>query len=125
MGQSVFSPPINVILVGVTGMLSQIIKGILDEPDIRVRASVPLSQSIISKAATTDAEVVILADENRSMPGAVHEILSELPRTKVLTIRDDGRETFLYELRPLQTRLGQVSATTLLEAVRTARTAPL
>ena len=106
-------------------MLSQIVKGILDEPDIRVRADLPLDRSIVSQVRRTDADVVILADEHRTIPSRVHELLSERPQTKVLTIRDDGRETFLYELRPFQTRLGQVSPQTLLDAVRTARTAPL
>jgi hypothetical protein len=116
---------IDVVLVGITGMLSQIIRGILDEPDIRVRADLPRNRSTVLQRSRMDADVVILADQDRTMPPAVHEILRERPWTKVLTIRDDGRETFLYELRPFQTRLGQVSRQALLEAVRTARTAPL
>lgn len=118
-------PPIDVVLIGVTGMLSQIVKGILDEPDIRVRGDLPLNRSIVSQARRAKADVVIIADEHRALTSEVHELLSERPRTKVLTIRDHGRETFLYELRPFQTQLGQVSPQTLLDAVRTARTAPL
>jgi DNA-binding NarL/FixJ family response regulator len=118
-------PPIDVVLIGVTGMLSQIVKGILDEPDIRVRGDLPHDGSIVSQLRAKNADVVILADEHRALTTEVHELLSERPRTKVLTILDHGRETFLYELRPFQIRLGQVSPQTLLDAVRTARTAPL
>ena len=52
-------------------MLSQIVKGILDEPDIRVRGDLPLDRSIVSQLRTTDADVVILADEQHRRPREV------------------------------------------------------
>ena len=116
---------INVVLVGTTGMVSDIVKGILDEPDIRLAAELPLDQSVVSKVVEACADVVILSTNDRSLPPTVRQLLGEQPRAKVLTIRDDGRTTSLYELRPHETDLGQVSPETLLAAVRTARTAPL
>jgi DNA-binding NarL/FixJ family response regulator len=117
--------PIAVVLIGVSGVLSDIVKGILDEPDIRLSGEFPARRSIVAQVASTHADVVIVAAEDRSMPPTVRELLAERPRTKILTIGDDGRETFLYELRPHQIDLGQISPQALLDAVRTARTVPL
>ena len=117
--------PINVVLIGLTGMLSQIVRGILAEPDVRVAAELSGNGGATNLDRAPEADVVILASDDHTLPRAARELLAARPRMKVLTIRDDGRETFLYELRPFQIQLGQVSPQTLLDAVRTTRTAPL
>lgn len=117
--------PINVVLIGITGMLSQIVRGILAEPDIRVTAELSSNGDHPDLRRAADADVAILASDDYTLPAAGRELLAARPGMKVLTIRDDGRETFLYELRPFQVQLGQVSPQTLLEAIRTTRTAPL
>jgi len=118
--------PISVVLIGVSGMVGDIVKRIFDdEPDIEVAAEFRFEPQIVPRVVDAGADVVILSTADRSLPSAVRELLREQPRAKVLTIRDDGRTTSLYELRPHETDLGQVSPETLLEAVRTARTAPL
>jgi hypothetical protein len=110
--------------VGLNGILSHIVKGILDEPDIRVLAELPLERWSAAKVDEAEADVLILASEDRSL-SLLREVLRARPLLKVLTVRNDGRDTSLFELRPHETDLGQVSPETLLTAVRTARTAPL
>jgi DNA-binding NarL/FixJ family response regulator len=118
--------PINVVLVDVTGIVSDIVKGILDEdPGIRVSGEFPLERDTVAHVVGARADVVILATDKRSLPPAMRELLMERRLAKVLTIRDDGRTTSLYELRPHEMDLGQVSPQTLLEAIRSTRTTPL
>jgi hypothetical protein len=112
---------INVVFVGVTGMMSDIVREILDEPDIRVTAELPLGPDVGAEVADAGAEVVILATADQMLSETVRDLLSRQPWSKVLTIRDDGRTTSLHELLPHETELGEVSPATLLEAVRTAR----
>jgi len=111
---------INVVFIGVTGMVNDIVRGILDEPDISVTAELPLEPEVADRVVDADADVVILATAERDVSPTVCELLMRQPGTKVLTIRDNGRTTSLYELRPHEIELGQVSPETLLEAVRTA-----
>jgi hypothetical protein len=117
--------PINVALFGVSGMLSHIVKDILDVPDIHVAAEYPLNRAVVDRVNEVRADVVIFATETGGIPPPLRATFTARPQTKVLTIRDDGRDASLFELRPHETQLGQVSPETLLEAVRTARTDPL
>ena len=116
---------INVALFGVNGMLSHIVKDILDVPDIHVAAEFPLDRAVIDRVNEISADVVIFATETGGIPAPIRATLGARPRTKVLTIRNDGREASLFELRPHEMEIGHVSPETLLEAVRTARTSPL
>jgi DNA-binding NarL/FixJ family response regulator len=63
-------------------------------------------------------DVVILEQRHRPGTAALEPMLSAYPRLKVLAITDEGRESYLYELRPHEVALGQLSAATLLGAVR-------
>jgi DNA-binding NarL/FixJ family response regulator len=113
---------VDVVLVGITGMLSDIVKGILDEPDIRVAGELSPDAATADQIARVGADVVIFNTPEIGLPATARALLVQGSRLKVLTIRDDGRATSLYELRPYETTLGQVSPETLLAAVRTART---
>jgi hypothetical protein len=113
--------PINVVFVGVTGMLSDIVREILDQPDIRVSAELPHGPDSAARAGAASADVVILFTAERAVPATVGALLAARPSAKVLTIRDDGRMTSLFELRPYETALGQISRAALLAAVRAGR----
>jgi hypothetical protein len=117
--------PINVALIGVNRMLSQIVKDILDVPDVHVAAECPFDHDVLDRVNEVRPDVVIFATTAGGIPPPLREMFAARPHTKVLTIRDDGLDASLFELRPHETGLGQVSPETLLEAVRTARTAPL
>jgi len=79
-------------------------------------APLPLRDAVVS----CDAEFVIAGAE---FSGAddVGPLLEEHPDVKVLAVEGDGREAFLWELRPKRVPLGEVSPQTLLHAIRGVR----
>ena len=51
----------------------------------------------------------------------ISEVLAQHPRLQVLEVAGDGRESFLYHLRPARTPLGELSPRTIVDAIRGAR----
>jgi hypothetical protein len=51
------------------------------------------------------------------------ELINEYPRMKVLTLAEDGAETYVYELRPHRVLIGELSPDALLAAVLDVRKA--
>lgn len=101
-----------------TGMLSEIVRETLDgAPDITV-ALAGAENPALSLADATEADVAILRGAADGLPPLGHELLRRRPWMNVLTIRGDGREAFLYQLRPVERPLGEISPETLLDAVR-------
>ncbi len=113
-------PLIRVVVTDLTGLLSDIILETLDRaPDVSVSV-VGGQESALALADLQDADVAIVRSEVEGLPPLGYELLRRRPWTHVLTIRGDGREAFLYQLRPVERALGEISPQTLLEAVRTA-----
>lgn len=110
--------PIHVLVTDLNGMLTEIIMETLDAaPDIAV-AVVGSEDSALSVADATQADVAILRGDADGLPIVGHELLRRRPWMNVLALRGDGREAFLYQLRPVERPLGEVSPETLLDAVR-------
>jgi hypothetical protein len=110
--------PIHVLMTDLNGMLSDIIMETLDAaPDITV-AMVRAEDSALSIADEMQADVAIVRGEADGLPTVGHELLRRRPWMNVLALRGDGREAFLYQLRPVERPLGEVSPQTLLDAVR-------
>jgi len=116
---------IHVVLVDLNAMLSQIVKAILAEPDVRVTTESGHHPDIAMRIANSEPDVVIFATDEDTLPSIGRAVFDRWPRAKVLTIPGDAREAFLFELRPFRVALGQLSPEALLKAVRTARTAPV
>jgi hypothetical protein len=114
-----FFKVIRVILFGLPGMLGEIAEAALaDKPDIAL-AGRPHSAAALARIVQDGkVDVVIMGSRDRGLPAFGREVLVPEPNVKVLTICDDGRESFLYELRPFQTDLGELSPEGLLDAVR-------
>lgn len=110
--------PIRVVVSDLNGMLSEIISETLDAaPDITV-AVAGVDNPALALADATEADVAILRGTADGLPPLGHELLRRRPWMDVLTIRGDGREAFLYQLRPVERALGEISPQTLLDAVR-------
>jgi hypothetical protein len=109
---------INVVLVGVTGMLNQLVKGTLDVPDVRIVADVPLGPDIDLRMPHGIADVVIIGANGHPVEDAAYDLLRRKPTLKVLAIRDLGRTASFYELHTKEVELSKEG---LLEAVRSAR----
>lgn len=69
------------------------------------------------------AVVVIGAKHPETAESRCPRLLAERAATKLLAVADDGGETFLYELRPSRTPLGELSPSALLAAIRSAAAA--
>lgn len=100
-------------------MLSDIVTSTLEAaPDIAVTV-VPGSEAL-SAADAVEADVAVLAGPPDGLPPLGRELFARRPWIHVVAIRRDGRDTSLYELRPSERRLGEISPATLLDAVRRA-----
>ncbi len=99
-------------------ILREIIEqAVADEPDMEIveAGDVPLGQAVESSMADF---VIAGADYDF---GEVARALDVRPRLRVLAVSGDGREAFLYELRPTRTPLGEVSPRRIVDAIRGAR----
>ena len=113
--------PISIVLVGLPRMLRDIIEqAVTPEPDM-VIVSDPREPSLAATVERTGADFVILGRD--AGPTEVDGLLCENPRLRVLAVAGDGREAFLYELRPTRTPLGEISPRTIVDAIRSARCA--
>jgi hypothetical protein len=101
--------PVRVAVVDLPQMLSEIVKDILNQaPDV----------AIVDPDGPEEVDVAIVAARGDELPPTGHVMLLRRPTVKVLTISGEGRHAHLYELLPHRTPLGEVSAETLLAAVR-------
>jgi hypothetical protein len=101
-------------------MLREIIeRAVADEPDmVLVEADAP--ELPLHEAVESAGADFVIAGSDYDF-GEVAQVLDERPRLRVLAVAGDGREAFLYELRPTRTPLGQVSPRTIVDAIRGAR----
>jgi chemotaxis response regulator CheB len=110
---------IRVVLVELTGLTRDVVKGILGEaPDIELVGEVSM-RDFSRPDAAAHADVAILAGDGGVLRRRAHELLKARPRLRVLAVAQGGREGSLYELRPHRTPLGELSSRVLLNAVRT------
>ena len=102
--------PIRVSVLDLPAMLTAIVKDILGRSD-DVSFVEPPSEPV---------DVVIVAAGADELPPTGTAALARSPAAKVLTISAEGRRAYLYELRVQRTPLGELSASSLLAAVRSA-----
>jgi hypothetical protein len=111
--------PIRVVLVDLTGMTGEMVKGILARaPDIDLIGDVSMRDFGDPDALAAAADVAILAGDGGALTRRAHELLRVRPFLRILAVGRGGREGSLYELRPHRTPLGELSAHVLLGAVR-------
>jgi hypothetical protein len=106
-----------VVVSDLSGMLTDIVTSTLEAaPDIAVTVT------SASEALALDADVAVVAGPPDGLPALGRALLSRHPWMQVVAIRRDGEATSLYELRPCERKLGEISPRTLLDAVRRVRT---
>jgi hypothetical protein len=111
--------PVEVVLIDLPEVLSDIVTAILErDADVRIAAQLRSEGSSFDPAVTGAFDVAIVGGDGEALAGAVRDLLCSRPRLRALTVGGDGREAFLYELRPHRTPLGEVSPDTLLGAVK-------
>jgi hypothetical protein len=85
--------------------------------DMQIVGETITRAGIFRAAAAARADVVILSGEDVS-PENYYQVLYRRPRLKIFAISADGRRGSLYELRPRVKAIGDISAESLIAAIR-------
>jgi DNA-binding NarL/FixJ family response regulator len=110
----------RVLLIDMPRILREVIREVLiAQPDIEIAGELESEEGVAIAAEESAAEVIIFGSEERELPAAWRKLLEQRPGLRVLTVLSDGRESYLYELRPHRVPLGEVSPEGLLRAIRT------
>ena len=111
----------RIVLVGMTPLLGEIVRETLaGEPDLEVVAEHDGDADLREALEHADADFVIVGSD-AAAGGLVRALVEEGAARRALELLEDGKEGVLYELRPHQASLGELSPDAL---VRTIRAAP-
>ena len=114
--------PICIVLLGMPGMLRQILREIAaGEPELVVVAELPNAELDSPGILAAGADVVV-AGADLASEQAVTRLLCRPRPVQVLGISADGHDAFLYEMRPHRVLLGELSPATLVNVL--SRAAP-
>jgi len=112
----------RIVLVASRGLLRDIVRDVvIAQSDLRLLAEVHDPRSLPAVLDRMPTDVVIWTVDDvaaADMEEQCRRLLDEHPRLAVLTVEDDGRTGLLCQLRPQQTRLGELSPQLLLEVIR-------
>jgi hypothetical protein len=106
------------IVVGITRpILASIVRTALGvDPGLELFETSP--RDTPGTARRLEAQVVILEQDDGALSAVSRELLRCWPDVRVLLLARDGREAFVWELRPHRVVLGELSIETLRETVR-------
>jgi hypothetical protein len=112
--------PVRVLLMDMPRLLSDMIRGIISSGDSMsvVRAGVP-QDAVLGAASKMRADVVIVGNADMSTEHCC-ELLYRRPRLKIIAISTDGRDGLVYELHPRVQAIGDISADSLIAAIKSA-----
>jgi len=98
-------------------MLREIVDDALSKrPDVKLVDETKNDNSLVDAVDRSGAAFLIVSAE-RVGPADVCRLLEQRPRVKVFAIADSGRDGCLYELRPNLVLVGDLSPTSLVQAV--------
>jgi len=111
---------VRVALLEGTHLERDIIREVLaGEPDIKVVAELRDQDLLPKVLARTRIDVVILGLQAPEFPPPLFDqLLLRHRNLRLLAVRDKGRRSFLYELRPQSVDVGELSPQTLLAVLR-------
>jgi DNA-binding NarL/FixJ family response regulator len=111
--------PIRLITSELTGILDGIVEKVLQSAgDIEVLARARNRAELIELLRTRHPDVVILGLESTTAADIGWELYVGDPMLRVIGIVADGRQAFVYELRPHRMSLGELSPDDLVTVVR-------
>jgi DNA-binding NarL/FixJ family response regulator len=90
------------------------------ESDFQVAAPSDNTSTLLDASKKYRPDIIVTSLGEDGANTACTDLLLECPRVKVLDVRSDGRKGYLYELRPEQKRLGEVSPESLVTTIRDA-----
>lgn len=102
------------------GILGEIIRDIVThQPDMQVVGELAESGEFVSAPRRGRSDVVILGlGEEAELPAACLDLLEAFPGVAILALSGNGRQAYIYRLRPERVSVGQVSAASLTDAIR-------
>jgi DNA-binding NarL/FixJ family response regulator len=114
--------PIRVLIVDMPGVLHDIVNATLAAArDIVVVGDVTdVEESLERVVEAVGPSVVVLGSGHPAAADGCRELLSMDSNLKLIALDDDGAQTFLVEMRPKATPLGELSPSTLVSAIRSA-----
>ncbi len=109
---------IRIILVSMPALLRDILAQTLGaQLDMEVIGELGGGIELLVDAGRAD--VVVIGLDQLDLPGIATNLLVEYPHLVLLAMTTDGRAAALFELRPQQTPIGDVSPQGLVDAIRT------
>jgi hypothetical protein len=118
--------PIRILLAGMPRMLVDIVKDVIaSHEDIDVAGEIEGHTGLLAAAMQTQADVVVLREAAGGASEIYHELLRGCPKLKILAITADGRRGFLHRLQPRVVALGELSSSSLIDAIRNASAPPV
>lgn len=100
-------------------MLHDVIGNILGaEPDLRVVADGVAPGVLIESVRRERPDVVVLCAESDTPPAMCDELLTHYPRLAVVALEDRGQRASIYVMRPMRSRVAEISRTQLVNAIR-------
>jgi len=112
--------PIRIVLVGMPGVLRDLIREIVtNQPDMQIVGE--LSDGELENRFRSPPDLLILGLEDSHLPVQGERLLMDYPSATVIGVSADGRNGFIYELRPYRMPLGEMSPQVLLETIRARR----
>ena len=107
----------RILLVDMSLMLREIVRSVVaPQPDLELVAELTNVRPLRRAIRRHRPDVVI--GDSHSTRHEIEIMLAERPTMKLLEVEDDGRASFLYELRLQRKPLGEISPSRLLEAIR-------
>jgi DNA-binding NarL/FixJ family response regulator len=105
-------------------MLVDIVKDVIaTHEDIDVAGEVEGHTGLLEAIIRTQADIVVLSEPAAGASEIYRELLYGSSRLKILAITADGRSGFLHDLQPRVVALGEMSSSSLVDAIRDASAA--
>lgn len=113
--------PIRVLIIDLPGVLSEIVRETVGREDDMIVAGEVTGDVALDRAIDeARADVVILQAGHPTLAdsASVSVLDGKAPALRLLAVSDDGRESFLYALKPVRIPLGELSPSRLVTAIR-------
>jgi DNA-binding NarL/FixJ family response regulator len=95
-------------------------RAVASQEDMAVVGRTTTLDELVELARATNPDVVVAGFHDSRLPIAYLELLLERPRVKVLGLHEHEGQAWLYELRPDQIEIGEVSPDDVVHTIREA-----
>jgi DNA-binding NarL/FixJ family response regulator len=111
----------GILLCGLSRLVGEMVeRAVARTHDLGVVGCADSLDELLALARKTGPDVVIVGLHHAEIPRSCLDLLLERPRVKVLGIEEQEGRAQLYELRPEQVELGEVSPEEVVDTIRAA-----